>query len=264
MARPGERPRMETVEHDGRTTAYRRTGDGPPVVFVHGSGATHRVWVEQYGRHDAPYEAVAVDLSGHGDSDDVDAEAGEETLDAYADDVLAVAREVGAPVLVGNSLGGAVVQHVAVEREYEAAGYVLCGTGAKLGVRDDLLEMLAGDFESFVEAIHGEDMLLHDADEEVVAASREGMHEVGRAVTERDFRTCDAFDVRGRLDAVAVPCLAITGEHDRLTPVEFHEYLAEHLPEGRLAVVAEAAHLSFLERPDAWNSEVDAFVRSVA
>lgn len=254
---------METVEHHGRTTAYRRPDvDGRPVLFVHGSGADHRVWVHQYGRPDAAYAGVAVDLSGHGDSDDVDVDAppGPATLDAYADDVLAVASAVGARVLVGNSLGGAVLLHVALERSFEADGFVLCGTGAKLGVREDLLDLLDGDFEAFVDTAHAPDVLFHDAPPDHEDASRAAMAEVGPAVTRRDFRTCDGFDVRDRLGEIESPCLAITGEADLLTPPAFHEYLAEELPDCELALVPAAAHLSFLERPDAWNERLDTFL----
>lgn len=255
---------METVAHHGRETAYRAPDvAGVPVVFVHGSGADHRVWVRQYGRSDGPYAGVALDLSGHGDSADVDTPAGEETLTAYATDLAAVARTVDARVLVGNSLGGAVVLAAALEERVEVDGLVLCGTGAKLGVSDDLLATMAEDFDAFVDAAHARDMLFHDPAASTDAASREAMRAVGPAVTRRDFHICDRFDVRDRLDEIGTPGLAVTGEHDRLTPPRFHEYLAGELPDCECALVPEAAHLSFLERPDAWNERVDPFVRRV-
>ncbi len=108
-----ELPGMEHVSHAGRETAYRvvrGAADGPTVLYVHGSGGTHRVWAHQYAPSGPAHPAVAVDLSGHGDSTDVDAEPGPETLRAYAADVCAVARSTGASVLVGNSLGGAVTR----------------------------------------------------------------------------------------------------------------------------------------------------------
>ncbi|MUW16015.1 alpha/beta hydrolase, partial [Halorubrum sp. CBA1125] len=64
---------MERVAHDGRETAYRvtdRSGDGPTVCFVHGSGGSKDVWTAQ-ARVSDRYPVVALDLSGHGDSDDV-------------------------------------------------------------------------------------------------------------------------------------------------------------------------------------------------
>ena len=248
---------MRTVTHHDRTTAYRYTpGEGRPVVYLHGSGATGQVWGYQHAGLDRP--AAAVDLSGHGDSDDVETAPGPETLAAYADDALAVAREVGAGAVVGNSLGGAVALHVLLERDHPFDAAVLCGTGAKLSVAESLRELLREEFEGAVETLHGPGMLFHDPEPETAERSRRAMRSVGRAVTERDFLTCHAFDVRDRLGEIQLPALAITGEHDGLTPVTFHEYLAEQLPAGELAVLEDAAHLSFLERPDAWNAQVDA------
>lgn len=246
---------MRTVTHHGRATAYRYTpGKGRPVLYVHGSGATGQVWGYQHAGIDRP--AAALDLSGHGDSEDVGTEPGPETLAAYADDALAVARETGAGAVVGNSLGGAVALRLLLERDHPFEAAVLCGTGAKLTVGEGLRGMLREEFEAAVDLLHEPGMLFHDPDPELLERSRRAMRSVGRATTERDFLTCHAFDVRDRLGEVEVPALAITGEHDGLTPVAFHEYLAEELPDGRLAVVEDAAHLSFLERPAAWNARV--------
>ena len=250
---------METVTHHGRTTAYRHPGDGrATALYVHGSGGTHQAWAAQYGRHDG--SRAALDLSGHGESDDVDAEAGTETLDAYADDVVAVARATGASVLVGNSLGGAVVQHVALERDTALSGLVLADTGAKLGVADPLKGWLAEDWDRAIEFLHGEDMLFHDPGPEDVERSKATMREVGRAVTERDFLTCDRFDVRDRLGRIDAPTLCVYGEHDRLTPPTFHEYLAENIEGAELVEIADAAHLPFVERPGAFDEAVSEFV----
>src|SRR6056297_1257132 len=132
LVRPGESDCMNEVTHHGRTTAYRvadRGGEGSPVLCVHGSGATHELWKAQLGRFASERPVVALDLSGHGDSADFDADPGWETLSAYADDVLAVAEETDAGVLAGNSLGGAVALRIAVERDHDFDALVLAGTG---------------------------------------------------------------------------------------------------------------------------------------
>lgn len=270
---------METVSHDGREVAYRSTAfdDGDPVLYIHGAGGDHRVWVEQYAP-DGIGPAVAVDLTGHGGSDDADLKAGRETMSAYADDVVAVAREVwhtsdrragsettreqatGARTLVGNSMGGAVALWVALERDLPLDALVLCGTGAKLGVGDELLGMFDESFEAGVEAVHAPNLLFHDADAETVERSKALLRDTGAAVTARDFRTCDWFDVRDRLDGIDVPALALTGEHDGMTPPSFTEYLGEHLPDCEVELLDGCAHLSMLERPDVWNERVRTFL----
>lgn len=256
---------MERVTHDGRETAYRLTGPdapGPTILYVHGSGGTHQVWTAQYGPDGPTHPAAALDLSGHGDSPDIDTDPGPETLRAYGDDVLAVARAVDADVLVGNSLGGAVVQHVLLDRSPGISAAVLAGSGAKLAVLDRLREYLAGDFAQAIEFLHGEDMLFHDVGDRIEDRSRQTMREVGRAVTERDFLTCHPFDVRDRVDELAVPLLALVGEYDGLTPRSYHEFYTDHAPEASLAVVEDAAHLAMIEQPDAFSGALEQFLEA--
>jgi len=257
---------MERVTHDGRDTAYRvsdRGGDGPTVCCVHGSGGSKSVWKAQ-ARVSDQLPVVALDLSGHGDSTDIDAPPGPETLDAYADDVVAVAEATSATVLCGNSLGGAVALWAALERDLALDSLVLAGTGAKLAVASELLDALArGDptgFERAIDFLHEPDRLFHDAPSEHVDLSRAALRDCGRAVTERDFQTCHAFDVRDRLDEVSVPALAVAGERDSLTPPAYHDFLAEGLVDCERATVEDAAHLAMIERPAAFNAVLTAFL----
>ncbi|AUG47277.1 alpha/beta hydrolase [Haloarcula taiwanensis] len=254
---------MERVSHHGRVTAYRQTqpaGGGPTALYVHGSGATHRVWGRQYAPSGPTHPAVALDMSGHGESDDIDTAAGTTTLDAYADDVVAVGRETDADVLVGNSLGGAIAQWVALERDWAPEAIVLLGTGPELPVFEGLQEWLADDWDRAVEFLHERDRLFHDIDHAAVSRSREQMEAVGQAVTRRDFMTCHGFDVRDRLGEIDVPVLAVCGEHDKLTPRAYHETLASEIPDGEVSFVPDAAHLAMVERAEVFNDTLTEFI----
>lgn len=89
----------------------------PPVLLVH--GAWHGAWC--WARHVMPYladagwEVHALSLRGHGGSP-----AGSLNrlrLRDYADDVATVAADLGRVVLVGHSMGGAVVQRLLCRRD---------------------------------------------------------------------------------------------------------------------------------------------------
>jgi pimeloyl-ACP methyl ester carboxylesterase len=273
---------METAVHHGRETAYRTVDtEEPGLCYVHGSGADHRLWVQQYANG-----GVALDLSGHGESEDIDADPGYEALSAYADDMLAVAEATNSRVLVGNSLGGAVCLHALLERETEFDALVLAGSGAKLGVLSRLRDWLETDFERAIAFLHEPDTLFYDpgalgsdtdgtsgsdgTDEidgtgetdgnDPIERSKATMRATGRAVTRRDFLSCHRFDVRDRLDEIEVPTLALCGEYDRLTPPEYHRYLAAGIPEADCEVLPDAAHLAMLEQPEDFDDAVARFL----
>lgn len=257
---------MPTVTHHGRTTAYRRVRRDRPggaVLLVHGSGGTAGVWSAQLGRLGVERPVVAVDLSGHGDSADVDTDPGPATLDAYAADLVAVWEREGAAALLGNSLGGAVVLRAVLDHGIDPEAIVLAGSGARLAVRDDLLDALTDDVDRAIRLLHGRDLLFHDPEPGLVDASMAAMRAVEPRVIYRDFATCDRFDVRDRLPEIAVPTLALTGEHDRLTPPRDHESLADGIDGGRSMTISGAAHLAMLEAPDAFNDAVRGFLVDV-
>ncbi|MGA8546054.1 MAG: alpha/beta hydrolase [Mycobacterium sp.] len=85
-----------------------RLGDPekPAVVFLHGGGQTRRSWGKAAAAvAERGWQAVTVDLRGHGESDW--SEGGDYRLTSFALDIQEVLRQVPAqPVLVGASLGG--------------------------------------------------------------------------------------------------------------------------------------------------------------
>ena len=93
---------------DGVRITADRLGDpdAPAVVFLHGGGQTRRSW----GRAAAAvaergWQAITVDLRGHGESDW--SEDGDYRVTTFAGDVLEVLRQLPPrPVIVGASLGG--------------------------------------------------------------------------------------------------------------------------------------------------------------
>jgi pimeloyl-ACP methyl ester carboxylesterase len=122
---------MSTVDVGGVRLAYREAGTGdPPIVLVHGMACDHTHLLPQL-EHFAPrHRVVAIDQRGHGASDAPD---GDYTTEVFADDLRVVLERLGVkrPILVGHSLGGGVVLHLAVAHPELVRGVVLLDSGVR-------------------------------------------------------------------------------------------------------------------------------------
>ena len=90
----------------GVDIAYDDVGTGLPVVFIHGFPHNRTMWAPQLGGLLTRARCIAPDLRGFGESEI----RGPYTMDAYADDVIAVldALQIDRAVIAGLSMGGYV------------------------------------------------------------------------------------------------------------------------------------------------------------
>jgi pimeloyl-ACP methyl ester carboxylesterase len=113
----------------------------PPILFVHGAYSGAWIWAEHFLPvfADFGYPAYAVSLRGHGGSD---GDLSSASFNDYVDDVETAAKTIsGAPVLIGHSMGGLIVQHY-VARGGKAKAIVALASTPPSGLRSCALHMM--------------------------------------------------------------------------------------------------------------------------
>ncbi|HXP36867.1 MAG TPA: alpha/beta fold hydrolase, partial [Solirubrobacteraceae bacterium] len=121
---------MSEVELDGRRYAWRSLGDGPPLMLVNGYAASSADWDPTFTATLAQsFTLICPDNRGTGDSELGDPDA--LSVDAMADDVLALLDALGIEraALAGWSMGGYVVQRLALRSPQRARSIALLATG---------------------------------------------------------------------------------------------------------------------------------------
>lgn len=220
----------------------------PPMILIHGAGGNHLTWPPQIRRL-AGENVYALDLPGHGGSEG----AGRHSIDEYAEDVISFMESLSIPaaVLVGVSMGSAVVLTLALKYSEKIKGLVLLGGGAKMRVASSILEAVgeANTFASAVKMINT-NCFSANAPQSLVKLSEKNMMKMRPSVLLGDFQACNEFDMTDQLHKINIPVLVVCGAEDAMMPMKFSKSLHEEIANSQFQVLENAGHMVMLEQPE--------------
>lgn len=221
-----------------------------PFILIHGAGGSHLDWGINIRRATG---ALAIDLPAHGKSQP----PSHSRIEGYAEAVIQLmdGLQIERAVIGGHSMGGGIAQTIALTDPERVAGLVLVGTGAKLRVHPDILNLIhvnqagvASLLKDWLWSDDAPDHLRELTVQQVMALSADVIHD--------DYLACDNFDVRERLGEIYAPTLVIGAVNDLMTPHKFSLYLADNIPNAELVTIENAGHMLILEQPDAVASAI--------
>jgi pimeloyl-ACP methyl ester carboxylesterase len=227
--------REDSVRLGDLVQHYRRTGQGPPLLLIHGLTNTWRVWRPHIDALSATHDLIIPDLRGHGDTPNP---ASTLTPIQVARDMLALLDALGIKQVqvAGYSFGGHVaLRMAALQPERVEAMVVIAGAhrliGASRKVHDDESRAtLPSDWWlDEVRTWHpgGED--------QVRRIYRQG---VASALAD-DFAMSDAS-----LAGIRARTLIVQGDRDHYFPLEVALDLYRKIPRAQLWVIPNATHSS--------------------
>lgn len=234
----------------------------PILVLIHGAGGNHLHWPSALRRLPG-VRVLALDLPGHGKSEGL----GEQSINAYVNVLVKWLRALKLPkaIFIGHSMGGAIVQQLALEYPERVRAIGLVGTGARLPVNHDLLEKISR-AETFPGAV---DLIIkwsysQGADKKITDQVRKVMLETRPSVMHGDFLACDDFNVENELEKIHQPALILCGDNDKMNPPRFSEKLALGLPDASLQIVPDAGHMAPLEQPEMVARIIEGFIKNLS
>jgi pimeloyl-ACP methyl ester carboxylesterase len=274
------RSHQRWVEIGGRSVNVIDLGSGPPIVFIHGLSGSWQNWLEQLPVFARDHRVVTFDLPGFGASE---MPAEPISIAGYGRlvDALCSALEIETAAVVGNSMGGFIGAELAIafparverlvlvsaaglsvehQRDERALAVLrtldkrLAAYAAWLGTRSDALSRRPRARRLIFGLVaHRPDLLPAPlVAEQIRGSGKPGFVPALDALT--------SYPIRDRLPQIACPTLIVWGAEDHLVPVGDADEFARLIPNSRKVVWSQTGHVAMLERPEAFNRLLAAFL----
>jgi 4,5:9,10-diseco-3-hydroxy-5,9,17-trioxoandrosta-1(10),2-diene-4-oate hydrolase len=257
-----------TIVIDGVSLAVRRAGRGAPVVCLSAVGHDSSDFEALASRIGDAHEVISIDWPGHGRSGNDHEPASAERYTGLLTDLLD-RLDIARPILLGNSIGGAVAMRYAAVRPVR--GLVLCDPAGLIEVTPQVAR-ICGYFTRFFAAgergafwfgwaygLYYRMVLPQPA----AAAQRRRIVAAGRRIAPvlrqawQSFGRPDA-DIRALAETLDVPIWVAWATHDKVIPLARCRPAICRLKNATLSEFA-GGHSAFLEQPDAFAEGFMAF-----
>ena len=234
--------------------SHIRAGSGFPLVLVHGYLGGAGQWQAEVERFASGHDVIALDLPGFGAAADRD---GCDRIAGFADAIIALLDGLGLRQfdLLGHSMGGMIVQDLALRNPGRIRKLVLYGTGP-LGLMPDRFARRAVPRtrrrQDGVPATSRRIGATWFVNGEACSAFPTVRHIGEQASLGAALAALDAmehWDGRDSMAALTMPTRIIWGDHDRSYRWPQVQSLWQGLPNADLAVIPGASHAAHLEKP---------------
>ena len=250
---------------EGLEISYIRQSDNNPkfrILLVHGTGCDSRVFLGLLSELSKNHDVIAIDLPGHGNSSGI----GFRGVADYAAFCSALVQHVGWEdcVLVGHSMGGGVSIAMTLYDSQLVRGLILIDSGARLRVSPEVLDLAKKEAAEPQKRKKNSRVGFSDKTaDSIIKNIREITDNSSALVTFKDWIADDTCDFMSRVSKIELPTLAICGREDVLTPLKYHQYLEERMPDCSLVVIEDAGHWPFVEKPKEVLTALEVFLEKL-
>jgi len=260
---------VTTVENTRLRYQAEGNEENPALILSHALGTDLGMWAPQMADLLRSFRVLRYDTRGLGSSD---APPGDYSIEQLGRDVLALADslQIRRFAFLGLSLGGMIGQWLGASAPGRLTALVLANTTPYAPPKSNWDErrraVLEGGMPAIVDAALGrffspETRAQNPPIVVTIRATILGTNPAGYASCCAAIREMDHRDL---LPKIAVPTLVIGGDRDVSTPWPAHgEIIARAIPHAK-TVHLDAAHLSNIEQPQAFNAAVIGFLSSDA
>lgn len=273
-------PGVSYLTARGLRLRYRITGEGRPLLLLHGIGQSLEDWNEQHDRLSTSRRVISLDLPGFAYSERPGPRVTLQQLAGVLPAFLDALDIRDAVDVVGNSLGGAVAMSFASTHPRRVSSLVLvdsAGFGKEVTLALRLLAIKplgallvrpsVGSSTRMLQSIfHDQALATPERIAHALSLAQlpphaatvlDVAHDLGTIVGVRRAWRDSLLRKVARLD---VPVLIVWGDEDRVLPSSHVRTAIASLPRAKTHVFAETGHMPQIERPDEFASLIKAFL----
>jgi len=264
---------MSKARINGIEINYRESGEGFPLLLIHGFTGNLRTWALQVPVLTRDFRMVSIDQRGHGHSEKP-TRPEDYSLDLMAEDAYGLLQHLGIDgcYLIGHSMGGMVAQHLVLTHPEPVRALVLVDTAAEITSKmhtQDRARLVEIARDQGMEAVFEEQLRISPVADQLRAqaallelwrqqfllTSREAYIHCARAVAKRK-------PLLDRLHTIEVPTLIICGENDD-PMMEASRQMHERIPGSELVIISGAGHTPQIEKAPEFNRVLTKFLAHV-
>ncbi len=258
---------------------YQISGQGQPLVFIHGFAGSSQWWRGQKAFFESDYQVLTVDLPGHGQSPWQRGTLAEMATDLY--DILKT-LDLQQINIVASSLGGLVALELyrRIPEQIHRMSFVgsipkFARPSTSLGANSaypagldiekirTLSEQFDGDYASILDIFFRSLFTMKERESKKfkdLKSLRQNEPVPRREALQAFLDILEKTDLRDRLLSIVCPVQFITGAEDYICPKDVMEWLKEHMLHARLDFIDGCGHLPFLTKPQQYNDLLENFL----
>jgi proline iminopeptidase len=276
---------------NGARLYYRVTGEGVPIVLVHGGpGLDHGYFLPQMARLGKGYKLIFYDQRATGRSS-TDVDTNSMTMDNFVEDLEGIRKAFNLEKmnLMGHSWGGLIAMFYAVKYPTHLGSLMLINsTPASAVLRDSTFSSMSARMskgDSIEQAEITASTAFKQREPETMAKffrllfrgtfyqkryidslslnfdSTYAKISMMQRFLSRDS-VLKSYDLFEKLDTIQCPVMIVGGDHDMIPPA-FNERIQEHIKNSRYICLPDCGHFPFVEAQDEFFPTVRAFLSGI-
>ena len=260
---PPDQPfQRHMVDLHGLHLSVLEAGTGDPIIFVHGVVTTSNIFPKYVGAYSPEFRGIAVDLRGYGDSEKP---ATGYSIFQFSSDLIKLADvlQIKKAVWVGVSMGGMILQRLALDHPERVRALVLVSTtdgpmildkdiptiGAPRDYREVSKNMIVESFPADTQAKTYQPLL-------------DRISTWNGTVIREALTSMSQFNVHGQLTRIQVPTLIMVGVKDDVATPAIAKGIQAQIA-GSQVVEYQTGHFMMAEDPDRFRAVLGEFLKGL-